>query len=82
MRIREVKLENFHRKAPVLYFAGEGKIKGLILNKTNASTIAVLYSEEIDAWRRERRSPFVRPWWSSRAAWCRASESGDRSCGM
>jgi hypothetical protein len=49
VKIRDVKLENFRgRKAPVLYF--EGKNKGLILNKTNASAIAVLYSEETDAW--------------------------------
>jgi hypothetical protein len=49
VRIREVKLENFRgRKAPVLYF--EGKQKGLILNKTNASALAILYSEETDAW--------------------------------
>ena len=49
VRIREVKLENIRgRKAPVLFF--EGKTKGLVLNKTNAAAIAVLYSEETDGW--------------------------------
>jgi hypothetical protein len=33
---------------PVLYF--QGKEKGLVLNKTNSNTIAVVYGEETDDW--------------------------------
>jgi hypothetical protein len=33
---------------PVVYF--EGKEKGLVLNKTNANTIAVAFGEETDDW--------------------------------
>jgi hypothetical protein len=33
---------------PVLYF--EGKEKGLVLNKTNANTIATAYGDETDDW--------------------------------
>lgn len=34
---------------PVVYF--QGKQKGLVLNKTNANTIAGLYGAETDGWR-------------------------------
>ena len=33
---------------PVLYF--QGKAKGLVLNKTNANTIAALYGDDTDNW--------------------------------
>ena len=33
---------------PVLYF--EGKQKGLVLNKTNAATIAVAFGNETNGW--------------------------------
>lgn len=33
---------------PVLYF--RGKNKGVVLNKTNASNISLLYGDETDAW--------------------------------
>jgi len=33
---------------PVLYF--QGKDKGLVLNKTNANTIAGMYGPEMDGW--------------------------------
>ena len=33
---------------PVLYFAG--RKKGMVLNKTNATTIANLYGDETDGW--------------------------------
>jgi arabinogalactan endo-1,4-beta-galactosidase len=33
---------------PVLYF--EGKDKGVVLNKTNASTIAAVYGDDTDDW--------------------------------
>lgn len=36
---------------PVLYF--EEQEKGLVLNKTNASTIATLYGDDTDEWRGE-----------------------------
>jgi len=34
---------------PVVYFAG--KEKGIVLNRTNADTIAFLYGDETEAWR-------------------------------
>lgn len=33
---------------PILYF--QGKEKGLVLNKTNANNIAVLYGDDMDDW--------------------------------
>lgn len=33
---------------PVLFF--EGKDKGVVLNKTNANTIAAVYGDEMDTW--------------------------------
>ena len=36
-------------KKPVLYF--EGEQKGMVLNKTNALTIAELYGETVEGWR-------------------------------
>ena len=47
--IREVRLENIRGgKKPTLYF--DGKKKGMILNKTNATAIAAMYGGETDAW--------------------------------
>ena len=37
---------------PILFF--EGKDKGLVLNKTNANTIADMFGPETDAWRGNR----------------------------
>ena len=36
-------------KKPVLYFIG--KQKGLVLNKTNSSTISAVYGDETEGWR-------------------------------
>ena len=33
---------------PIVYF--QGKAKGLVLNKTNANNIVVLYGDDMDAW--------------------------------
>ena len=35
-------------RKPIVYF--QGKEKGLVLNKTNATTIAMLYGQETDNW--------------------------------
>ena len=37
---------------PVLYF--QGKEKGVVLNKTNANNIAVLYGDDTDGWQGQR----------------------------
>lgn len=47
--IEEVGIENDKSEKPVVYF--EGKDKGLVLNKTNANTIAGMYGSDTDAWK-------------------------------
>lgn len=48
----EVKMEQLGEDSkPVLYF--EGKDKGLVMNKTNASTISALYGDDTEDWRGE-----------------------------
>lgn len=48
--IERVVMEDIARgeQKPVLYFAG--KEKGIVLNKTNANTIADAYGDETDQW--------------------------------
>lgn len=48
LRIEEVGAQDNREARPVLYFAKA--TKGLILNKTNAVTIAALYGPETDDW--------------------------------
>lgn len=52
--IRDVKIADVGTaqepdEKPVVYF--EGKEKGLVLNKTNANTIAGIYGDDTDLWR-------------------------------
>lgn len=50
VRISRVTLENLaDEKKPVVYF--DGKQKGLILNKTNANTIAQRYGDDTEDWK-------------------------------
>lgn len=45
----EVKMEDIgDDRKPVLYF--QGKDKGLVLNKTNANNISVVYGDDTDGW--------------------------------
>lgn len=39
-------------RLPVLYF--QGKEKGLVLNKTNANNIALIYGQDTDRWQGQR----------------------------
>jgi hypothetical protein len=51
LTIRNVAMEEVgadRENKPVLYF--EGQDKGIILNKTNAATIAELYGDDTDEW--------------------------------
>ena len=51
VEIDHVLLENMEGDGgskPVLYF--RGKQKGLVINKTNAAAIAMLYGDETDGW--------------------------------
>jgi hypothetical protein len=53
LTIREIKVEALHtdrgdEQKPVVYF--EKTEKGLVLNKTNAKTIAGLYGTNVDEW--------------------------------
>jgi len=51
LTMQRVGMETFgdeHEEKPVLYFQGAGK--GLMLNKTNAEAIAIVYGDETDAW--------------------------------
>jgi hypothetical protein len=50
LTIKNVDLETIgDDRKPVAYF--EGKEKGLVLNKTNANTIAFAYGDDMDEWR-------------------------------
>lgn len=49
--IKKVKIEEVGRdkeERPVIYF--EGKEKGMVLNKTNANTIATAFGDDTDDW--------------------------------
>ena len=50
VRIARVDMEDIGDEdhKPVVYF--EGKARGLVLNKTNANTIATMYGDDTDAW--------------------------------
>ncbi len=45
-RVEMAELGNDHK--PILFF--KGKDKGLVLNKTNANNIAVVYGDDTDEW--------------------------------
>lgn len=50
LTIKNVDIETIgDDRKPVVYF--EGKEKGLVLNKTNANTIAFTYGDDMDEWR-------------------------------
>lgn len=50
LTIKNVDIETIgDDRKPVAYF--EGKEKGLVLNKTNANTIAFAYGDDMDEWR-------------------------------
>jgi hypothetical protein len=53
----DVKIEQIGEdNKPVLYF--NDKQKGMVLNKTNAATIANLYGDDTDEWRGEQITLF------------------------
>lgn len=59
LTIKELKVEKMghgaeEERKPVLYFSNA--TKGLVLNRTNAMTIANLYGDESDEWRGKRIS--------------------------
>ena len=51
-------------RKPILYF--QGKQKGMVLNKTNANNVSVLYGDDTDDWI-GRPSSCSRRWWNTRA---------------
>jgi arabinogalactan endo-1,4-beta-galactosidase len=55
--IADVKMETVGDDTkPALYF--EGKEKGMILNKTNATAIATMYGDDMDDWKGEQVTLF------------------------
>ena len=46
--VRSEEMEQSHDEKPVLYFAG--KDKGLVMNVTNANSIADAYGDDTEAW--------------------------------
>ena len=49
LKMAQVRMEEVGKEdKPILYFVG--KEKGMVLNKTNATTIAALYGPESDDW--------------------------------
>lgn len=51
LTIRDVVIEDLveGEQRPVMYFAGA--TKGLVLNRTNAATVAAVYGDETDNWK-------------------------------